>query len=123
MQKRQSLSINSNDTSVSHSSQLDSAIPPSKIATMSSGEFVGIVADEPDCPIELKAFHANIRNDHQAIKQEEEHYKEIEPVRKITPGQVQQNFLQVKQDIRELIDSEMNRLLNDPSLSWMIINK
>lgn len=123
MQKRQSLSINSNDTSVSHSSQLDSAIPPSKIATMSSGEFVGIVADEPDCPIELKAFHANIRNDHQAIKQEEEHYKEIEPVRKITTGQVQQNFLQVKQDIRELIDSEMNRLLNDPSLSWMIINK
>jgi len=123
MQKRQSLSINSNDTSVSHSSQLDSAIPPSKIATMSSGEFVGIVADEPDCPIELKAFHANIRNDHQAIKQEEEHYKEIEPVRKITPGQVQQNFLQVKQDIRELIDSEINRLLNDPSLSWMIINK
>lgn len=123
MQRRQSLSINSNDTSVSHSRQLDSAIPPSKIATMSSGEFVGIVADEPDCPIELKAFHAHIQNDHQAIKNEENGYKEIDSVRSITPEQVQQNYLQVKQDIREIIDSEMRRLLDDPSLSWMVIRK
>ncbi|WP_074961606.1 TraM recognition domain-containing protein [Flavobacterium akiainvivens] len=123
MQKRQSLSINSNDTSVSHSRQLDSAIPPSRIATMSSGEFVGIVADEPDCPIELKAFHAQIQNDHAALKAEETAYKDIEPVRKLLPGQVQQNYIQIKQDIRDIIDSEMRRLLDDPSLSWMIIKK
>jgi hypothetical protein len=123
MQRRQSLSINSNDTSVSHSRQLDSAIPPSRIATMSSGEFVGIVADEPDCPIDLKAFHAHIRNDHEALKREEDAYRPIEPVRHLSPGQVQQNYLQIKQDIREIIDSEMRRLFDDPSLSWMIIKK
>jgi YWFCY protein/Type IV secretory system Conjugative DNA transfer len=123
MQRRQSLSINSNDTSVSHSRQLDSAIPQSKIATMSSGEFVGIVADEPDCPIELKAFHARIQNDHQALKKETDGYSEIEAVRKLLPGQVQQNYLQIKQDIKDIIDSEMRRLMDDPSLSWMIIKK
>ncbi|WP_116790855.1 conjugal transfer protein MobC [Flavobacterium psychrotrophum] len=123
MQKRQSLSINSNDVSVSNSRQLDSAIPPSKIAKLSSGEFVGIVADEPDRPIDLKGFHAEIQNDHEALKKEEQSYRDIEPVRKITVEQVQQSYLQVKQDIREVIDSEIHRLMNNPSLSWMIVKK
>ena len=47
MQDRESVSINSNDTSVSHSTQLEAAIPPAKIANLSSGEFVGAVADDP----------------------------------------------------------------------------
>ena len=123
MQKRQSLSINSNDTCVSHSRQLDSALPPSRIATLSSGEFVGIFADEPASPIALKAFHCRIQNDHEALKAEEEDYKEIEAVRKISQEQVQQNYLQIKQDIREIINNEMQRLLDDPSLNWMIVKK
>ncbi|MXN90803.1 TraM recognition domain-containing protein [Flavobacterium sp. Sd200] len=123
MQKRQSLSINSNDTSISNSRQLDSALPPSRISNMSSGEFAGIIADQPDCPIERKAFHCEIQNDHDALKKEEDNYKEIEPVRKLLPSQVQQNYIQIKQDIREIIDSEMRRLLDDPALRWMIIKK
>lgn len=47
MQDRQSVSINRTDTSISHSKQLDAAIPASKIAALSSGEFVGMVADDP----------------------------------------------------------------------------
>lgn len=57
MQDRTSLSINRTDTSVSKSKQPDLAIPSSKISTLSSGEFVGIVSDNPDQRIELKAFH------------------------------------------------------------------
>ncbi|MBB6126369.1 Arm DNA-binding domain-containing protein [Mucilaginibacter lappiensis] len=38
----------SNDTSVSKSTQLDYAVPPSKISSLSSGTFVGMVADNPD---------------------------------------------------------------------------
>jgi hypothetical protein len=70
MQDRESLSINSADTSISHSKQLESAIPPSKISTLSSGEFVGMVADDPTEKIELKAFHCQILNDHEALKNE-----------------------------------------------------
>ncbi len=53
MQDRESYSNNSADTSISQSKQLESAIPSSKISALSSGEFVGMVADDPDCKIEL----------------------------------------------------------------------
>ena len=46
MQDRENLSINSNDTSISAPKQLESAIPPSKIAALSSEQFVEIVADD-----------------------------------------------------------------------------
>jgi type IV secretory pathway TraG/TraD family ATPase VirD4 len=48
MQDRESLSINRSDTSISRSKPLEIAIPPSKISALSSGEFVGMVADDPD---------------------------------------------------------------------------
>jgi TusA-related sulfurtransferase len=123
MQDRESLSINSNDTSISRSKQLESAIPASKIATLSSGEFVGIVADDPQCRIELKAVHCEILNDHEALKREESSYKEIEAIRKIDNIMVQRNYEQVKQDIQEILNSEMERLLADPALAYLVIRK
>jgi len=41
MQDRQSVSVNRSDTSINHSKQLDSAIPASKIAALSSGRNEG----------------------------------------------------------------------------------
>jgi hypothetical protein len=123
MQDRESLSINSSDTSISRSKQLESAVPASKISTLSSGEFVGIVADDPDCRIELKAFHCDIINDHQALKKEQDSYQDITPVRKIDNSMIQRNYMQVKQDISELVNSEMERLLNDPALVHLVIKK
>jgi hypothetical protein len=123
MQDRESLSINSGDTSISRSKQLESAVPPSKISALSSGEFVGMVADDPDCKIELKTFHAEIINNHAAIKKEENHYTEIPPVRELDNAMIQKNYLQIKQDIQEILYSEMERLLNDPSLTHLILKK
>lgn len=77
MQNRESLLINSNDTSVSHSKQLESAIHSSKVATLSSRKFVGLLADDPDCKVDLKAFHCEIVNDHDLLKAEEASYKPI----------------------------------------------
>jgi len=77
MQDRASFSINRMDTSISRSKQLESAIPASKIAALSSGEFVGMVADDPDCKIELKSFHCEIQNNHQSLKLEQEGYKPL----------------------------------------------
>jgi len=123
MQDRESYSINSGDTSISRSKQLESAIPPSKISALSSGEFVGMVADDPDNKIDLKAFHCEIINDHVALKKEEENYKEIEVIRKLDSNTVQRNYLQIKQDIQDIIQSEMERLLNDPGLAHLVIKK
>ena len=123
MQDRESYSINSGDTSISRSKQLETAIPPSKISALSSGEFVGMVADDPDNKIDLKAFHCEIINDHEALKKEEESYKEIEVIRKLDSSMVQRNYFQIKQDIQDIIQSEMERLLNDPGLSHLVIKK
>jgi YWFCY motif protein/type IV secretory system conjugative DNA transfer VirD4/TraG family protein len=107
MQDRSSLSINSSDTSINLSKQLDNAIPPSKISSLSSGEFVGIVADDPDQKIELKGFHCSIINDHETLKTEQENYKPISVVRKVTNMMVQKNYLQIKRDVENLVNDEM----------------
>jgi hypothetical protein len=123
MQDRESLSINSGDTSISRSKQLESAVPPSKISSLSSGEFVGMVADDPDCKIELKTFHSEIVNDHEALRKEQDSYKEIPVIRKVDNSMVQRNYLQIKQDIQDIIHSEMERLLNDPGLAYLVVKK
>jgi hypothetical protein len=121
MQPRASVSINSSDTSISHSLQMDSAIPPSKIASLSSGEFVGMVADDPNCPIDLKTFHCKIINDHAGLKKEQDNFKQIPSIRKIDYGSVQRNYLQIKKDARDIVYAEMERIANDPSLQHLII--
>ncbi|MGN6639032.1 MAG: type IV secretory system conjugative DNA transfer family protein [Mucilaginibacter sp.] len=108
MQDRQSTSVSSSDTSVSYSGQLDAAIPVSTIATLSSGEFVGVVADNPGEPIQFKAFHARIINDHQAIAKEEASYQELPSIRKMTPEVVRDNYLRIKMDIQQLILEELD---------------
>ncbi|MDB5087571.1 MAG: conjugal transfer protein TraG [Mucilaginibacter sp.] len=108
VQDRQSITINSQDTSVSKSTQLDFAIPASKIATLSSGEFVGMVADNPDNKIKLKVFHNEIINDHQGIKEEESAYKELPQVRHIDNDIIMANYLSIKKDIQLIISDELS---------------
>jgi hypothetical protein len=123
MQDRESLSINRSDTSISRSKQLEAAVPASRISLLSSGEFAGVVADNPDCKIELKAFHCEIINDHESLNREILAYKEIPDVRQVNNALVQRNYLQIKQDVQEIVELEMDRLLSDPARSYLIIRK
>jgi TusA-related sulfurtransferase len=123
MQDRSSVSINRTDTSISRSKQLDSAIPASTIATLSSGEFVGMVADDPDCKIELKSFHCEILNDHERLKKEQQNYKAIPVIRKVDNGMIQRNYLSIKQDVEGQVEAEMGRLIEDPELEGKIVKK
>ena len=123
MQDRSSYSINRTDTSVSHSKQLETAIPPSKISALSSGDFVGMVADDPSQKIELKAFHSSIINDHETLTAEQGAYKEIPMVRKLDNSITQRNYLQIKQEVQDLVQSELERVLSDPALQHLIIKK
>ncbi|WP_176628265.1 conjugal transfer protein MobC [Mucilaginibacter sp. SG538B] len=123
MQDRESLSINRSDTSISRSKQLEAAVPASRISALSSGEFVGLVADNPDEKIELKGFHCEIVNDHEALKKEADAYQPIPAVRVINAGIVQRNYLQIKQDVREIIEEIFERLLNDPAKVHLVIRK
>jgi hypothetical protein len=123
MQDRESLSINSQDTSISRSKQLEAAVPPSKISALSSGEFVGMVSDDPDNKIALKTFNCEIINDHQALNKEIEGYHEIPVIRKIDSNMVQRNYQQVKLDIQDIVNTEINRLMNDPARAHLVLKK
>jgi hypothetical protein len=122
IQGRTSLSINRMDTSVSKSQQLDSAIPPSTISSLSSGDFVGFVADNPDERIDLKGFHASFIN-LQSKSEKDKDQQELPVIRNVSSSIVQQNFRQIKLDIEQIAQSEMNRIAEDDDLRYLIINK
>jgi hypothetical protein len=102
-QPRRTVSVSADDTSVSTSSQLEMAIPASRIASLSSGEFVGMVADNPDEKIDLKIFHCEILNDHKAIAEEVRGYKPIPDVRKVTTEEINACYTKIRDDIQEIV--------------------
>lgn len=110
LQDRQSVSVNRLDTSFSHSKQLDSAIPASKIAALSSGEFVGLVADNPDEKIKLKMFHSEIINDADKLNEEMKRYQDIPVVSNVSQQQVLDNYYQVKMEVKRLLGEEVGFL-------------
>ncbi len=128
VQKRQSISINRNDTSTSISTQLDSLIPASKISTLSQGMFVGAVADNFGEKIEQKIFHAQIVVDTEKVALESKNYKPIPEIRSFISEtgedrmdkEIDQNYRQVKLDVSKIIASELSRIQNDPELRHLI---
>ncbi|EHQ24608.1 conjugal transfer protein MobC [Mucilaginibacter paludis] len=107
MQQRESVSINSQDTSVSRSTQLEASIPPSAISALSSGEFVGMVADDPNQKITLKVFHAEIVNDHEAIAKEEAAYQPLPEIQKVSAAMVRENYERIKLEVQEIIQDHL----------------
>lgn len=123
MQDRQSVSLNSRDTSISHSKQLELAIPQSKIASLSSGEFVGMVSDNPDQKIELKTFCGEILSDHETIKREQAAYKDLQQVSSVSPKEILENYLTIKRDVQTIVETEIERMLDTPELTDLLIRK
>lgn len=121
-QVKESVSINRNDTSISKSTQLGYAIPQSRIAGLSSGEFVGMVADDAAQKIKLKTFHCQIINDHQQLAAETNDYHLLPTLRVVTPQMVNDNFMRIKKEVAEIIETEIERIMNTPGLENIFPN-
>ncbi|QQL50167.1 conjugal transfer protein MobC [Mucilaginibacter ginkgonis] len=102
-QEKESITINSSDTSLNKSTQLNFAVPASKIAGLSSGQFVGMVADDPQNKINFKAFNCEIQNDHRGIADDEAEFKSIPSVRQIDNEVFEANYLSIKNDILTIV--------------------
>ena len=76
-----------------------------------------------DSQIELKAFHSRIQNDHSALKKEEERYVEIPVIQNLDASIVEQNYLQIKRDVQDLIQSELSLLVSNPLRSHLVVRK
>ena len=123
LQDRENLSINSSDTSISRSKQLEFVVPVSTIANLSSGEFVGRIADNPDQPVELKTFHRKIINDIAAINQAKANFLPLPVVQEVTKERVQENYRLIKQEVQDIVDLLMERVLNTDSLKGLFVKK
>jgi hypothetical protein len=123
LQDKNSLSINRTDVSVSKSKQLEFAITASLISNLSSGEFVGVIADNPDQPIELKAFHAKVINDLAVLKKEKENFQPLPVIKQVDAAIIQRNFIQIKEDIENLKIAELDRISSDPALAAFVVSK
>ena len=128
LQKRQSISINRQDVSTSINTQMDSLIPPSKISGLTQGMFVGSVSDNFTERIEQKIFHAEIVVDTDKVKREESHYQPIPIINdfKDTDGNdcmkqaIQDNYNQIKEDVKQIVKDELERIANDENLKHLI---
>ena len=128
LQKRQSISINRQDVSTSINTQMDSLIPPSKISGLTQGMFVGSVSDNFTERIEQKIFHAEIVVDTDKVKREESHYQPIPIINdfKDTDGNdcmkqtIQDNYNQIKEDVKQIVKDELGRIANDENLKLLI---
>lgn len=128
LQKRQSISINRQDVSTSINTQMDSLIPPSKISGLTQGMFVGSVSDNFTERIEQKIFHAEIVVDTDKVKQEESHYQPIPIINNFKDADgndcmkqaIQDNYNQIKEDVKQIVKDELERIANDENLKHLI---
>ena len=128
LQQRQSMTINRNDKSTSISTQMDSLIPASKISNLTQGMFVGAVSDNFDERIDQKIFHAEIVVDSTKISAEMEVYQPIPIIADFINEDgsnnlketIEANYRKIKQEILFLVDSEIERIKNNPVLTHLI---
>ena len=128
LQKRQSISINRQDVSTSINTQMDSLIPPSKISGLTQGMFVGSVSDNFNERIEQKIFHAEIVVDTDKVKREESHYQPIPIINDFKDADgndcmkqaIQDNYNQIKEDVKLIVKDELERIAGDESLKHLI---
>ena len=131
LQKRQSISINRQDVSTSINTQMDSLIPPSKISGLTQGMFVGSVSDNFNERIEQKIFHCEIVVDAEKVRREEKAYKKIPVITDFTDGDgndrmketVQANYRRIKEEVKQIVQEELERIANDENLKHVLQQK
>ena len=128
LQKRQSISINRQDVSTSINTQMDSLIPPSKISGLTQGMFVGSVSDNFNERIDQNIFHAVIVVDTEKVKREESRYQKLPIINDFLDADgndcmkqtIQDNYNQIKEDVKQIVKDELGRIANDENLKHLI---
>jgi len=123
LQERSTISNNTRDSSRSETQQLEPVVPVSKIATLSSGEFVGITADTPEQPLPLKAFYGRIMPDPVVNEYEKAGRVRIPEVRKVSPEEVQANFQRIKDEVENMVDTRFMEMNKTSDLKRYIVKK
>lgn len=123
LQEQYSISVNSTDVSFNECKRLEMALPTSRVSGLSSGEFVGMVTDVPECTIRLKTFHCQLGKNSTKSNEHSNVCKGIPMFRNLDTDIVIRNFYCVKQSIIDIIHTEIEQLLHKPNQECLIIKK
>ena len=72
--------------------------------------------------IKLKTFHCEVINDRDALKSEEENYKELPVITNVTQQMIMENYYKIKREVENLIETEIEILLNTPGEEHLLSN-
>jgi hypothetical protein len=120
LQERTSQHSGTRDQSVSSAFHLDAALPPSRISTLSSGELVGVLSDAPGQPLPFKLFHGKVLPPPTA-KVNVTTLPVLGPPP--TDETVEKNYRSIKEEVRELLQHNLARILNEPALQHLAVRR
>ena len=102
---------------MSFTPQWEEAITPATLAMLSSGEFVGVTADDPGVEAGLKGFHARI------VREEIRVGGEGLPVinHPVDAASLRKHFAGVRGDMELLVEREFGKLLKDESKKGLVV--
>lgn len=72
--------------------------------------------------MELKGFHNEIINDHESLALEARNYRSLPKVRDVSTPEIVDNYKDIKLDVQEIIDLEIERIHNTPLLNNLVMN-
>lgn len=86
------------------------------------------VSDNFDERIEQKIFHAEIIVDNEKVATEIKAYQKIPQILAFTnengedtmKQEIERNYRQIKQDVLQIVETEMERIKNDPDLQHLV---
>lgn len=115
VQRKQSITIQTDDTSHGITTELQPMVPAAKIGQLRAGQFVGVVAGAYGQEGDLKAFNADAVIDEKAFEGEQK-MKELPDFSIfVNDGRsveevVKENFLRIKSETKQIIEDELARL-------------
>ena len=129
-QQSESLSIDRNKTSISLSEKLEPLIPAGKIAALPAGQMVGLVASDAvekfTGKFRTSAVNCRINIDVGAIKQEEQHYREL-PIFYDFGEKKEQillaNFKKIKEEVNSVVEAVTGFRYTEPTEKESLADK
>lgn len=115
VQRKQSINIQSEDTTHSISTDLQPMMPAAKVARMGTGTVAGVVAGGYGEESEFKAFHGKVIVDEDEFKAEQK-IKELPEFsifakdKGSIADQVAANYSLIKKEVKDLVEQEFGRL-------------
>ena len=90
--------------------------------------FVGAISDNFEERIEQKIFHCEIVVDNAAVACETKAYEKIPDILDFRDKEgndtmqfeIEQNYIQIKADVKQIVIDELSRIADDPALQHLI---